>query len=398
MNILYYIPELNQATGGSRQYSIAMLELLAKDRTNNQYLIFHNSEDRQVLDIVEKSTNMLLIPTKLGKEKRHQKFFRHFISLLNILFIKFGAPSISKGYYFLNRVCKKYKVDIVFFPGQYNSLIKGPRKICTVHDVQELHFPDYFTPEERRDRAIGMVNKLHDTNLVIVSFNHVKKDLTRFFQVPNNRILVCLLDMSNLWFKKFEKMPQSDIPDIKLPEKFLLYPANTWRHKNHITLLETIAYLRDKKDININLVCTGDKNSFFADAILPKMKELNLEGQVVFLGVVSEEVLFSLYKKCWATVIPTIYEAGSFPLIESILIGVPVVCSSVTSLPETIGDMQFTFNPFDVADMADKIQKIFTSEEYRASNIYNSKLQSAAILDTGSLEKMQEAFKIVAAI
>ena len=66
---------------------------------------------------------------------------------------------------------------------------------------------------------------------------------------------------------------------------------------------------------------------------------------------------------------PTLYEAGSFPLMESILMGIPVVCSNVTSLPETIGDNQFVFDPNNINDIAEKIIKIWDDENYRADNL-----------------------------
>jgi glycosyltransferase involved in cell wall biosynthesis len=71
-------------------------------------------------------------------------------------------------------------------------------------------------------------------------------------------------------------------------------------------------------------------------------------------------------------VIPTEYEAGSYPLFEAMLQKAPVICSDVTSLPETIGDRRFIFDPYDVAGLADLIQRITTDENLRRENITNS--------------------------
>jgi glycosyltransferase involved in cell wall biosynthesis len=336
---------------------------------------------------------MTLVSLKSGKEKKYQKLLRHFINYSNIISGKFLPSLRMKNYYFLNGFCKKQKIDIVHFPGQYNPLITGPKRICTIHDIQELHFPDFFTPEERRDRAITIVDKLKISDLVIVSYNHVKNDLIRYCKMPENKILVCLLDMKNLWFKKFESLPAKDISSLNLPGKFLLYPANTWKHKNHIALLEALAYLREQENVIINVICTGDKNANFTDTILPRLKELKLEDQARFLGVVDEETLYSLYQRCVGVVVPTAYEAGSFPLIESMIMQVPVICSNVTSLPETIGDPQFVFDPYNIPGMAAKIREVYDSEEYRRQNIINSKSNVEKILNTGALKKVTDSYK-----
>ena len=51
---------------------------------------------------------------------------------------------------------------------------------------------------------------------------------------------------------------------LSLPESFLLYPAQTWPHKNHERLLEALARVRDESGVTIPLVCPGQ-----ADAPLP---------------------------------------------------------------------------------------------------------------------------------
>ena len=70
--------------------------------------------------------------------------------------------------------------------------------------------------------------------------------------------------------------------------------------------------------------------------------------------------------------IPTKYEAGSAPLYEAMRYSVPVICSNVTSLPNTIVDEEFIFNPDDVAEIGGKIKRMLTEEDFRVRNIENS--------------------------
>jgi glycosyltransferase involved in cell wall biosynthesis len=388
VNILFHIPTLSQQAGGSRQYAIAMLDTLAEDRSGNQYYIFHNLSDKLVLDIIAGNEHIHLIPSNISTEKKAQKFLRNLIHCINYSLNKFKSSFQLNEYSYLTTICKKYKIDILHSPTQHIPLAKNVKKICTMHDVQELHYPEYFTPQERADRAIVFLSSLTNANKVVVSYEHIKADLIKYFQLPEEKVLVCLLNMKNLWFKKYIDSPLKDISMLNLPDKFLLYPANTWEHKNHIRLLEAIAYLRDNNNIYINLVCTGSKTDFFSKNIAGKLTELKLENLVTFPGIVDEEILYSIYNKCTALVIPTIYEAGSFPLMESMLMGIPVICSNVTSLPETIGDSRFIFDPFKVEDIADKCSKIYNDENYREENKTNSNKHSEKILNTGALNKI----------
>jgi glycosyltransferase involved in cell wall biosynthesis len=52
--------------------------------------------------------------------------------------------------------------------------------------------------------------------------------------------------------------------------------------------------------------------------------------------------------------------------------GIPVICSNVTSLPETIGNNDFIFNPSDSDEILKKIKLGLFDDEFRKKNIQNS--------------------------
>jgi hypothetical protein len=47
LNILYYIPYLNQDLGGTRQYASTLLKILSDDM-QNEYFILHNNNDPEI--------------------------------------------------------------------------------------------------------------------------------------------------------------------------------------------------------------------------------------------------------------------------------------------------------------------------------------------------------------
>ncbi|MCZ7616700.1 MAG: glycosyltransferase [Ignavibacteriaceae bacterium] len=142
-------------------------------------------------------------------------------------------------------------------------------------------------------------------------------------------------------------------------------------HKNHLRLLEALKEVQ-KRIPDIKLICTGNKTDYYS-SIEKKLKELGLEDSVKFLGIVPEEDLIGLYKNTSLVVIPTLYEAGSGPLYEAMRYEVPVICAKTTSLPETIGDERFVFDPKNTEDLANLIDKMLTDDKLRAENLLNSK-------------------------
>lgn len=392
MNILLFIPEINQEAGGVRQYAIALIHILAVDDTN-KYFIYHDCGDEEIKKLLQVCPNLSLIKSSdvvdshitmwLNRIKRCINFFSRRLGL----HYNYVLPST------IDKICIKYGIDVIHCPYQYTPNTTLAKRITTLHDVQEIHFPEFFTPEQRAYRAVHYLQYMREANRVIVSYEHVKQDLINYFAVSKEKIDVILLNMNKLWIDQFGDKDIVDLGNLRLPSRYLLYPANTWQHKNHARLLDAIAFLKDEKNIIVNIVFSGHLTEYYDTNVKKKVDLLGLHEQVLFLGVVDEMTLYSLYKSCVGVVVPTLYEAGSFPLVESLLLGIPVVCSNVTSLPETIGDESFTFNPVNLTDMANKIKSLWESEAFRQQSIRNAKLMEQRLRNTGALEKFVSLYK-----
>lgn len=363
MNILFYIPELSQTWGGSRQYSKGVLEIMAKD-ANNQYFIYHNNDDSEIMKVLHSNPQLTLIKDSDVKYSEPSKIKRGVVKILNGLLQEFPVRKKIEITSIADILCELFTIDVIYSPHQFIPTAKKAKLIITMHDVQELHFPEFFTPQIRAYRATTYMDYLYRADKIIVSYNHVKEDLVKYFQIPENKIGVLLINMNDLWINHFSEGEIIDVKNITNSGDFLLYPANTWKHKNHLNLIRAVELLRNEFKINVKIVCTGNKNEYFED-IYNLIKKSELEEQIIFTGVVSEQTLYSLYKSCRAVIVPSLYEAGSFPLYESILLNVPVVCSNVTSLPETICNKDCLFNPSDINDIASIIKKVWTDENFR---------------------------------
>lgn len=364
MNILIYIPRMPKAWGGIYQYTIWLLNTLSKD-TGNTYYIYHNGEEKEIVDLVKRNHSFVLL-SKGAHEETLVSFSTKF--LLNLLSVFFrGKPPIRTG---MDTLVRKYRIDLLHSPYQ-NIPVTSVTCISTMHDVQEKHFSSFFSIKNRLFRYVNFRYVVRCSAKIVVSFSHVKKDIINYYKKDANDIAVCPLDLQNLWFEQLKEGTAVRPAAHTDNEPYLLYPAASWPHKNHIKLLEAL-HLLNSQGKKISLVCTGNNQTEHFNQIEEKIKEYGLGSQVHFRGIVSAGDLYWYYRHARAVVIPTLYEAGSFPLMESMYLGVPVICSDVTSLPETIGDPSFTFNPESSMDIAEKISRIFYDEHFREKNLANN--------------------------
>jgi len=281
------------------------------------------------------------------------------------LLIKSSSKSFSS-------IVEEENIQVIHTPFQQhvNFTLAVPM-ITTLHDLQPFYYPEFFTPEEIEYRNVHYRKSAEFSERVIVSYQHVKDDLVKFYNISPEKIDICGHGMAEA-----EPVTADQVIAIKnkyqLPESYLFYSANTWRHKNHIGLLRALKIVHEKYGVKVPLICTGFQNPEFFPQIEAEIRRLALSDSVRFLGYLPEEEIPALLCGATLSVIPTLYEAGSFPLMEAMNYGVPVICAATTSLPDTIGDLRFVFDPNSPEDVADKIVLMLTNEQMRTENISNS--------------------------
>jgi len=291
---------------------------------------------------------------------------------------------ISNGFY------ENLGCDVIHFPYQEFIVCALPT-IYNPHDLQHLHYPQFFTPSIIAWRATIYPAGCHFAHTVAVASQWVKQDVIDHYHVNPNKVQVIP------WAPTTQTHPEPN-PDslaevrekYKLNSLFALYPSMTWEHKNHIRLLEALALLRDRDGLKLHLVCTGHQNNFWPH-IEERLKALQLQEQVKFLGLVPPGDLRALYRLAQFVVIPTLFEAASGPLFEAWQEGTPVACSTVTSLPEQAGDAALFFDPFSVEAIADAVAKMATNLDLRE----DLRRRGARRLQDFSWERTAKAYRAV---
>lgn len=268
---------------------------------------------------------------------------------------------ISDGFY------ESLGCDVIHFPYQDYVFCKLP-SIYNPHDLQHLHFPEYFTAAEIERREIVYRAACRRATSVIVASQFVKDDLIAQYDIEAAKIA---------------KIPWAPPPSAAVSTEitraeasavlerygcpagpFFLYPAMTWQHKNHLLLLDAIDTLRKRGLAKPHLICTGYKTDFY-DLIQSRLRELQIEGHVTFTGMVDHSELKILYRGAEFVIVPSLFEAASGPLLEAWSHRTPVTCSDIPALVEQAGNAASFFNPRSLESMVGAIAKLTEDAELR---------------------------------
>src|SRR5262249_32446697 len=249
-------------------------------------------------------------------------------------------------------------IDVVHLPIQ-DAFTTSVPSIYQPHDLLHLHLPQLFSRWEWQRREVVYRTHCAEAETVVAMTTWGKEDLVEHYELPPEKVAVVPWG-SVLW--EYPEPSDSDLADVRkrlsLPEAFLLYPAQTWPHKNHERLLEALALLRDRDGARDTVTCPGRQNKKFS-TLSRRRSERGVRGQALFPGSVSPLELRSLYELARGLVFPSRFEGWGLPVCEAFSVGMPVASSNATSLPDLVGDAGLLFDPDDTEEIADAARRLW---------------------------------------
>jgi glycosyltransferase involved in cell wall biosynthesis len=258
--------------------------------------------------------------------------------------------------------------DLLFVPAHVLPIVHPRRSIVTVHDLGYLYFPEAHPPRQRR--YLDRTTRWHTRTAahLLADSAATKRDLVEKYHADPDRITVAYpgLDPS---VKRVAD--PNEIARVKakyhIDSDYLLYLGTIQPRKNLQRLIDAFLQLPTS---NFHLLLAG-KPGWYSEHLLQQTN-----ARVKFIGYVDAVDKNALLSGATAFVFPSLYEGFGFPVLEAMVCGVPVLCSSTSSLPEVAGDAAVLVNPLDVADIARELREITTNEELRKTMIERGNQQA----------------------
>ena len=340
------------------------------DRNQTNFIIFCSPKNKHFFEPLAKKYNFRLITVKYYNKNIYNLF------LLIPMF--FNSRRLLR--IFTNLYCQIFKVNKTFEKNcnliyvattvlnTYN--LKIPTML-SMHDIQHVHFPEFFSKIRIRIRTLRFYNSALASTRIQASSNFIKKDLLQHFSFLNSERVKVITEGVNL--NEFSESKSINVKDkFSLPEKFIFYPATLWKHKNHILILKALKIIEETKGIQIPLILTGGKNSAHND-LMSFIKE-NEMSYVQYLGKVSWEELIALYKNAYFLIIAVLYESSSLPILEAAASNLPIIASKTPPNVEMGKVLRLNlFDPNDINDLVMNLINCWDNLDVKSQKEFNIK-------------------------
>jgi glycosyltransferase involved in cell wall biosynthesis len=259
-------------------------------------------------------------------------------------------------------------IDLLWILGPYSLDITIPY-VFTVWDLGHRMlscFPEVSTEGWTwNDREKVYRKMLYRATYIITGNETGKKEILDNYPVSPEKIYTIPFPVPDFCFTNTEQ-PYEDKKDIKSP--FIFYPAQFWAHKNHIAIIEAIAWIRDVKNIIIYCYFMGSDqgNEKYIKNMINKYK---LEGQIFILGFIDRETLVYLYKKALAMTFVSLMGPNNLPPLEAAAFGCPLIISDIPGHIEQMEGTGLPVNAVNPIAIGEAVLSIYHNPDFRQSII-----------------------------
>jgi len=339
---------------GVEEYTYQVIKNVLKRDKKNQYVLFLNSaKDFQLSWSWLKDFDNVKI-----------KKFRWPNKLLNFFFWYLNWPKIDK---------MLGGVDIFWAPNwNFWGLSRKVKFVLTVHDLSFEYYPETFSWKRRwwhffvnPRRAVKRADK------IIAISRSTYDDLVNFYHVPKEKIKIIHSGIKD----DYQVLNRNDLKLIEIKEKyrlpfnFIFFLGTLEPRKNIVGIVKAYEELRRENHPELDkykLVIAGNPG-WKMQKIFQVVSQSVFRRDILFIGPVAEKDKVYLYNLATVFVFPSLLEGFGFPPLEALKSGTPVIVSSNSSFPETVGRAGIMIDPDRFSEIKEAMRTLLLKRELRES-------------------------------
>src|SRR5713101_8608320 len=250
--------------------------------------------------------------------------------------------------------------------------VRSACNVYTIHDLVPLRLP--FTTQDNKRQLFRLLKKIaREADHIVTVSENSKRDIIELLGVEEKRITNTYqaVDFPREWIERPAAVIANQLDGTFGLEyqNYLLFYGALEPKKNVRRLID--AYLISDVDVPLVLVIAGGWQNEAEMKLLAEHSENNgashrSRRRIYRFDYVTYPTLVTLIRGARAVIFPSLYEGFGLPVLESMVLGTPVVASREASLPEVAGDAALLVDPYDTDQIARAIATIVNDADLRA--------------------------------
>jgi glycosyltransferase involved in cell wall biosynthesis len=288
------------------------------------------------------------------------------------------SPALNTGRYFaslvmslllgadptIRRLFHEHRIDVVFENAQFHGARLGIPAIAWIPDFQHRELPQLFSWAAWWKRELGFRAQITAGRTIMLSSHDARDACERHYPATVGRTRVVRFGV-----------PSSGRPDAVairsaseaygLPERYFYMPNQFWQHKNHIMVIEALAFLKQAGH-SIVVAASGKqldpyRPEHFA-RVVARMIEADVADQFRLLGLIPYEHVAPLLAGSVALLNPSLFEGWSTTVEEARALQVPMVLSDLAVHREQASGIARFFDCTSASSLAEALLAVWEAK------------------------------------
>lgn len=242
--------------------------------------------------------------------------------------------------------------EILFIPVHVLPFFAPKNSIVTIHGLEYEYWPQGYSFWRRFYLHWSTKVAARKAQKIIAISENTKQDLIKLCNVKADKIEVVHhgIEVKNQNLK------------IKNQKPYILYIGRIETKKNVQGILEAYKILKEKHKISHELILAGAPGYGYEKI---KLEIGNLKLEIKELGYINEETKWHLLSNADIFLFPSFYEGFGLPILEAQAMGVPVITSLGSCLPEVVGQGALFVNPRSSIEIAQAVSQLIDDKILR---------------------------------
>ena len=259
--------------------------------------------------------------------------------------------------------------DVMHWTCPIPARVVGAKNYYTVHDIIPLKLP-YATQDNKKFFYDMLMRIVNSADKLITVSESSRNDILEYIKIDQDKVINTYQDvcLSEAWSLNKENLSANQLREQLgvSPREYFLFVGAIEPKKNVARLLE--GYL--SANVQQKLIVVGPLawQSEKEKVLLEQHSEC-----VIYLRYVSSDMLSTLLRHARALVFPSLFEGFGLPVMEAMSVGLPVITSNISSLPEIAGGAAYLVDPYNVGEIAAAIHRLSNDDALCASLSEKSK-------------------------
>ena len=283
---------------------------------------------------------------------------------------------------------RRARIDLLHHAGGTIPPIRFTPAVVTIHDLQPLLLPANFHPVKQAYLRWRLPASAKASRLVITLTEHARRSVVERLGIEPSRVVVVPPGFTLALNEVAESDPATT---YGIDRPFFLFPAITYPHKNHITLVRAFAKVVAEQPEVLLVLTSGPAQ--MEDAIRHEVARLGIDATVRRLGRIPRGDLDWLVRHATALTFPSRFEGFGLPVLEAMGNGCPVIAADATALPEVVGEGGVLVDPDDVDGWAAAMLEVLSDTDRRDWLIEAGLAQTARYQWAASTNALLDAYR-----